>query len=124
MLTTLLYILGMTTTLCGTINLFVAGWLAKRRGPRMALMMQTFAPAIRVATQILGVLAGGKAGIIIFQCIQLITVIGGPVGYILVANIIAGELVAPVRRTAVFGMLQGCIMPGQGIGYLSKFISP
>jgi hypothetical protein len=117
-------ILGMTTTLCGTINLFVAGWMAKRYGPRMALMMQTFVPSIRVATQIVGVLAGGEAGIIIFQCTQLITIIGGPVGYILVANIIAGELVVPARRTAVFGMLQGCIMLGQGIGYLSGFSSP
>jgi hypothetical protein len=38
----------------------------------------------------------------------------------LVANIIAGEVVEPIRRTAVFGMLQGCFMLGQGIGYLSK----
>ncbi|SPQ27116.1 0050d09d-caac-4cd7-b330-12177742f36c [Thermothielavioides terrestris] len=112
-------ILGMTTTFCGTINLFVAGWMAKKIGPRAALMVQTFVPAIRVATQILGVMAGGQAGIVIFQYTQLITVIGGPVGYILVANIIAGEAVEPLRRTAVFGMLQGCIMLGQGIGYLS-----
>lgn len=34
------------------------------------------------------------------------------------ANIITGELVEPVRRTAVFGQLQGTIMLGQGIGYL------
>ncbi|KAL2192505.1 hypothetical protein P885DRAFT_72919 [Corynascus similis CBS 632.67] len=112
-------ILGMSTTFCGTINLFVAGWMVKRFGPRAALMVQTFVPAIRVATQVLGVLAGGQAGIIIFQCTQLITIIGGPVGYILIANIIAGELVAPLRRTAVFGMLQGCIMLGQGVGYLT-----
>ncbi|KAL2160689.1 hypothetical protein VTH06DRAFT_885 [Thermothelomyces fergusii] len=112
-------ILGMTTTFCGTINLFVAGWTAKRIGPRAALMVQTFVPAIRVATQVLGVLAGGQTGIDIFQYTQLITIIGGPVGYILVANIIAGEVVQPLRRTAVFGMLQGCIMLGQGIGYLT-----
>ncbi len=37
----------------------------------------------------------------------------------LVANIIAGEVVAPLRRTAVFGMFQGSTMLGQGIGYLS-----
>ena len=74
-------ILGMSTTFCGTINLFVAGWMVKRFGPRAALMVQTFVPAIRVATQVLGVLAGGQAGIIIFQCTQLITIIGGPVGY-------------------------------------------
>jgi hypothetical protein len=74
-------ILGMSTTFFGVLNLFVAGWMAKRFGPRAALMVQTFVPAIRVATQILGVMAGGHAGIIIFQCTQLITVIGGPVGY-------------------------------------------
>lgn len=38
----------------------------------------------------------------------------------LVVNIIAGEIVEPVRRTAVFGKLQGAIMLGQGLGYLSK----
>ncbi|KAJ4286582.1 hypothetical protein N0V88_008005 [Collariella sp. IMI 366227] len=116
-------ILGMSTTFCGTINLFVAGWMAKRFGPRAALMVQTFIPAIRVATQILGVMAGGKAGIIIFQCTQLITVIGGPVGYILVANIIAGELLATgyaplliqMYATAVFEFKQsdnGWLMSG------------
>ncbi|KAL2148874.1 hypothetical protein VTH82DRAFT_1560 [Thermothelomyces myriococcoides] len=112
-------ILGMTTTFCGTINLFVAGWTVKRIGPRAAVMVQTLVAAIRVATQILAVLAGGQAGIDIFQYSQLITIIGGPVGYILVINIIAGEVVEPLRRTAVFGMLQGCIMLGQGIGYLT-----
>ena len=149
-------ILGMTTSLCGTLNLFVAGWTVKRFGPRLALMVQTLVPAVRVATQILGVVAGGQAGIWIFQGTQLITVLGGPAGYMyvssplfyltpvptrfnsfrfhsirfveenwqltfpsLVINIIAGEVVEPLRRTAVFGMLQGCIMLGQGVGYLS-----
>ncbi|KAK0614381.1 major facilitator superfamily domain-containing protein [Immersiella caudata] len=112
-------ILGMTTTFCGTINLFVAGWTVKKFGPRLALMVQILVPAIRVATQILAVMAGGATGITIFQCTQLITVIGGPAGYVLVVNIIAGEAVAPARRTAVFGMLQGCIMVGQGIGFLT-----
>lgn len=78
-------VLAMSTTLCGTINLFVAGWTVKKFGPRAALMVQTFVPAIRVASQILGVIAGGKAGIIIFQCTQLITIIGGPVGYMYVS---------------------------------------
>lgn len=74
-------ILGMTTTFCGTINLFVAGWTVKKFGPRLALMVQILVPAIRVATQILAVMAGGATGITIFQCTQLITVIGGPAGY-------------------------------------------
>lgn len=38
----------------------------------------------------------------------------------LVVNTLAGELVPPARRTVVFGMLQGCIMMGQAIGYLSQ----
>ncbi|KAK4183729.1 hypothetical protein QBC35DRAFT_542352 [Podospora australis] len=112
-------ILGMSTTFFGTINLFVSGWTAKRIGPKRALMVQTFVPGIRVATQILGVMAGGKKGMLIIQLTQIITIIGGPAGYLLIMNIIAGEAVAPLRRTAVFGMLQGCIMLGQGLGYLT-----
>lgn len=112
-------ILGVTTVFCGTINLFVAGWMVKKVGPRLTLMLQTFIPAIRVVTQIIAVLAGGRDGINIFQYTQIITIVGGPLGYILVINIMAGEVVTPVRRTAVFGMLQGCFMLGQATGYLS-----
>ncbi|CZS81109.1 unnamed protein product [Fusarium graminearum] len=104
-------ILGMSTTFCG--------WIAKRFGPRAALLMQIFIPAIRVVTQILGVLTGKREGMLIIQMTQLITIFGGPSGYILVINIIAGEVVEPLRRTAVFGRLQGAIMLGQGIGYLN-----
>lgn len=74
-------ILGMTTSLCGTFNLFVAGWMAKRFGPRLGLVVQTLVPALRVAAQIVGVVAGGEAGITIFQLTQLVTVLGGPAGY-------------------------------------------
>jgi hypothetical protein len=115
-------ILGMSTTFFGTLNLFVAGWMVKKFGPRMALLAQTLVPAIRVATQIWGVEAGGQTGILIFQLTQAITVLGGPAGYILVVNIIAGEVVEPARRTSVFGKLQGCIMLGQGIGFLSRLL--
>ncbi|KAK4678850.1 hypothetical protein QC764_310670 [Podospora pseudoanserina] len=108
-------ILGMSTTFCGTINLFVAGWTAKKIGPKYALMIQTLVPGIRVSTQILGLMAGGAKGMLMIQCTQIITVIGGPAGYLLIVNIIAGEVVPPLRRTAVFGMLQGCIMLGQGL---------
>ncbi|KAJ4385947.1 hypothetical protein N0V85_007950 [Neurospora sp. IMI 360204] len=111
--------LAMSTTICGTVNLFFAGWLVKKIGPRLALMAQVLVPAIRVLTQILGVLAGGRSGIMIFQATQLITVLGGPVGYILIINIIVGEVVSPARRTPVFGMLQGCFMLGQAVGYLT-----
>jgi hypothetical protein len=74
-------ILGMSTTLCGTINLFVAGWMVKKFGPRTALIFQTFVPAVRVATQIIGVVAGRRNGEIIIQSTQLITMLGGPAGY-------------------------------------------
>ncbi|KAK4221981.1 6-hydroxy-D-nicotine oxidase [Podospora fimiseda] len=111
-------LLGMSTTFFGTINLFVAGWMARSYGPKRALLVQTFVPALRVATQILGVMAGGRAGMVIIQCTQVITIVGGPVGYILVINVLAGELVLQSRRTVVFGMLQGCFMVGQGLGYI------
>ena len=74
-------LLAMTTSICGTLNLFVAGLTVKKFGPRLALMVQTHVPAVRVATQILGVMAGGSTGIFIFQCTQLITILGGPAGY-------------------------------------------
>ncbi|KAF4446988.1 hypothetical protein F53441_9459 [Fusarium austroafricanum] len=107
-------ILGMRT-----LNLFVTGWMSKKFGPRAALLAQIFVPAIRVVTQILGVVAGKDRGMMIIQLTQIITILGGPAGYILVVNIIAGEVVEPIRRTAVFGQLQGAIMLGQGIGYLT-----
>ncbi|KAK8127169.1 hypothetical protein PG984_008277 [Apiospora sp. TS-2023a] len=109
-------ILGMSTTLCGTLNLFFSGWLVKRYGPRLALMLQTTIPAVRVLLQILGVQAGGAAGIMIIQTTQLVTVFGGPAGYILVVNTIAGEVVEPLQRTALFGKLQGMIMLGMSLG--------
>ncbi|RTE79517.1 hypothetical protein BHE90_005978 [Fusarium euwallaceae] len=52
-------------------------------------------------------------------CTQLIAIIGGPAGYVLIVNIVVSEIVEPVRRTSVFGKLQGCIMLGQGVGYLA-----
>ncbi|KAK8079372.1 hypothetical protein PG997_007190 [Apiospora hydei] len=109
-------ILGMSTTFCGTLNLFFSGWLVKRYGPRLALMLQTTIPAVRVLLQILGVQAGGEAGIMIIQTTQLVTVFGGPAGYILVVNTIAGEVVEPLQRTALFGRLQGMIMLGMSLG--------
>ncbi|KOS21224.1 hypothetical protein ESCO_004478 [Escovopsis weberi] len=110
---------GMSTTFCGIANLFLAGWAVKKVGPRAALMVQTFVPAIRVFVQIMGVIAGKGLGILIIQLSQIITVVGGPSGYILVTNIIVGELVESSRRTSVFGKLQGSLMLGQGIGYLA-----
>lgn len=65
----------------GTLNLFLAGWTSKKIGPRAALMIQIVVPAIRVLTQIIGVVVGKNEGMIIIQATQLITIVGGPVGY-------------------------------------------
>ncbi len=56
----------------------------KRWGPRTALVLQTLIPAIRVATQLLGVAVGGQGGIWIIQISQVITILGGPSGYMFV----------------------------------------
>ncbi|XP_044723812.1 major facilitator superfamily domain-containing protein [Hirsutella rhossiliensis] len=112
-------IFNMSTTLCGILNLFVARWQVQRFGPRAALVAQIFVPAIRVAAQIPGVLTGKRTGIAILQASQVITIFGGPAGYFFVINIIAGGVVEPARRTAIFGKLQGCIMLGEGIGFLA-----
>ncbi|KAL8294812.1 hypothetical protein RB597_008267 [Gaeumannomyces tritici] len=111
--------LAMSTTICGTINLFVSAWQSKRLGPRAALICQVFVPAIRVAAQIIGIILGGKRGLITIQATQLITVLGGPAGYLVLVNTIASEVVEPMQRTAVFGRLQGCAMLGQAIGFLT-----
>jgi hypothetical protein len=74
-------ILGMSTTFFGIMNLFVSGWMVRRYGPRFALVIQTVVPAIRVALQIIGVQAGGQTGEIIIQTTQLVTILGGPAGY-------------------------------------------
>ena len=65
----------------GTVNLFISGWTVKKVGPRAALIIQIVVPAIRVLAQILGVVAGKSAGMMIIQATQLITTIGGPAGY-------------------------------------------
>lgn len=89
-------IVGISTTFCGTLNLFLAGWLSKKVGPRTALLAQIYVPAIRVVAQIMGVVAGKKTGMLIIQCTQLITVFGGPVGYMYVI-LVGGISIARVK---------------------------
>ncbi|KAH8889077.1 MFS general substrate transporter [Thozetella sp. PMI_491] len=111
-------LLGMSTTICGTVNLFMAGWYIKRVGLKTALAAQTALPALRVAIQTVGAIVGGRAGIVIFQTSQLMTVLGGPAGYMLVLNTYMSELVTPAERTAAFGRLQGVAMLGTATGFL------
>ncbi|KAL4877789.1 hypothetical protein BJY04DRAFT_221755 [Aspergillus karnatakaensis] len=111
-------ILGLSTAFCGVLNLFFAGWQIKNWGPKTALVVQTAFPALRGAIQAIGVAVGYKEGIIIVQASQLITLMGGQSGYLLVLNTAAGEVVSVSERTGMFGMLQGSVMLGTSIGYL------
>ncbi|CAH0044844.1 unnamed protein product [Clonostachys solani] len=111
-------ILGLSTTFCGVLNLFFAGWQIGRWGPRRALVLQTAFPALRVAIQVVGVTVGAREGIVIVQSSQIVSLIGGMSGYLLVLNTAAGEVVEPSERTAMFGMLQGSVMLGTAVGYL------
>lgn len=77
-------ILGMTTSICGIINLFGCGALIKRIGTRWGFVSQTGMLAIRVAFQALSVVVGGRSGIAWMQATQLIGIIGGPRGYMFV----------------------------------------
>ncbi|KAI3316590.1 major facilitator superfamily transporter [Xylariaceae sp. AK1471] len=111
-------VLGMSTSLSGIFNLFVCGYFIKLWGPRWSFVSQTSLLGLRVSTQIIGVTVGGRAGEIIFQVFQAISIFGGPRGYQLVLNTAVSEVVAAKDRTAIFGRLQGSIMLGTAFGYL------
>lgn len=68
------------------MNLFFSGWLIKRIGPKATLIFQTTVPAVRVLMQILGVIAGSKLGMLIIQATQIVTIFGGPAGYVYVQS--------------------------------------
>ncbi|KAI0197860.1 major facilitator superfamily transporter [Astrocystis sublimbata] len=111
-------IMGSATVLCGITNLFVAGWEMRKYGPKKALAIQTFFPAIRVAIQAGALFIGARTGIIIMQLSQLMGVWGGPAGYILILNTIVAEITEPSERTAMFGRLQGTLMLGVALGLM------
>lgn len=110
-------IIGLTTTICGVLNLFVAGWQTKNWGPQRALVAQTVCPALRVAIQVLAVHTGAGLGVMILQLSQLMGLVGGVSGYLLVLNTAAGEVVPASARTGMFGRLQGAVMLGTATGY-------
>ncbi|KAI0477897.1 major facilitator superfamily domain-containing protein [Xylariaceae sp. FL0804] len=110
-------IMGSATVVCAILNLFVAGWQMRRWGPRTALALQTFFPVVRVCVQGSSLLVGGRAGITTLQLSQLLTLCGGPGGYIMVLNTTVAEITAPARRTAAFGRLQGSTMLGTALGF-------
>jgi MFS family permease len=112
-------LLGASTTFFGVINLFITGWTIKKLGVKSALIIQVFWPAVRLAVQNVGVQTGGGMGILIIQCSQIITIIGGPAGYLLTLNSYITEVVEHEARTGVLGQLTGCTMFGTSLGYLA-----
>ena len=112
-------LLGASTTLFGVVNLFFTGWTMKAFGIKKALALTVFFPAVRLAVQNVGVEMSSGVGILIIQASQIITIVGGPVGYMLALNSLATEVVEPAERTGVLGRLSGCAMFGIAIGYLA-----
>ncbi len=111
-------LLGASTTFFGVANLFITGRFIKRFGVKSALALQVFWPGARLAIQNLGVMTGGSRGIVIVQCSQLMTILGGPVGYLLALNTYVAELTTNKERTGYLGILQGCNMFGAAAGFL------
>ncbi|KAF9701370.1 hypothetical protein EKO04_000335 [Ascochyta lentis] len=111
-------LLGGSTTLFGLINLLITGWTIKRLGVKRALVIQIFWPAVRLAVQNIGVSKGSSAGIIILQASQIITVVGGPNGYVLALNSFVADVVEHEGRTSALGRLQGCMYFGAAVGFL------
>ncbi|KAF2113914.1 major facilitator superfamily domain-containing protein [Lophiotrema nucula] len=111
-------LLGASTTIFGLMNLLVTGWSIKRFGVKLALIIQVFWPAVRLAVQNVGVMTGSDAGIIIIQASQIITIVGGPSGYILALNAFVTDVVTHDERTGALGKLTGCMMVGAATGFL------
>lgn len=111
-------LLGGSTTLFGLINLLVTGWTIKRWGVKRALVIQIFWPAARLLVQNIGVSKGSNAGIFILQASQIITIVGGPNGYVLALNSFMADVVEHDGRTGALGRLQGCMLFGAAVGFL------
>lgn len=111
-------LLGGSTTLFGLVNLLVTGWTIKRLGVKRALAIQIFWPAVRLLVQNVGISKGSRAGIFILQASQIITIVGGPNGYILALNSFVADVVEHEGRTGALGQLQGCMLFGAAVGFL------
>ncbi|CAO2648697.1 Nn.00g079640.m01.CDS01 [Neocucurbitaria sp. VM-36] len=111
-------LLAASTTIFGLVNLLVAGWTVKRLGVKNALIIQIFWPAVRLLVQNIGIMKGSHAGIIIVQASQIITIVGGPNGYVLCLNTLVADVVEHEARTGALGRLQGCMYFGAAVGFL------
>ena len=114
-----LALLGASTTFFGVANLFITGHGIKRFGVKAALVLQVFWPAARLGIQSIGVTVGGSLGIVIVQLSQIITIVGGPSGYLLALNTYVAEVASQREKTGYLGRLQGCGMFGSAIGMLA-----
>ena len=111
-------LLGASTTVFGLLNLFLTSSLIKRIGVKPTLLIQVFFPALRLLVQNVGVEVWGNVGIIIIQCSQIVSIFGGPSGYLLVLNTFTTEIVEYEGRTAALGRLTGSMMFGSAFGFL------
>ncbi|KAF2818507.1 MFS general substrate transporter [Ophiobolus disseminans] len=111
-------VLSASTSIFGLVNLMVAGWTIKRLGVKRALIIQVFWPAVRVFFQIIGIMKGSNTGIAIVQASQILTVFGGPNGYVLCLNSFVADVVGHEARTGALGRLQGLMFIGAAIGFL------
>lgn len=111
-------LLAASTTIFGLVNLLVAGWTIKRLGVKSALVIQIFWPAVRLLIQNIGIMTGSNTGIIIVQASQIITIVGGPNGYVLCLNSLVADVVEHEARTGALGRLQGCMYFGAAVGFL------
>ena len=111
-------LLGASTTIFGLVNLFLTGVMIKRIGIKPTLWINIFIPAVRLLIQNVGVEVWGNTGIIIVQCSQVITILGGPSGYILTLNTFVTEIIDYEGRTAWLGRLMGSMMVGAALGFL------
>jgi MFS family permease len=112
-------LLSASTTVFGVLNLFVTGWAIKKLGIKSALLMSVFWPAVRLAVQNIGITTGSSEGILIIQSSQIITILGGPAGYLLALNSYVTEVTEPSDRTGALGKLQGCSFLGTASAYLA-----
>lgn len=112
-------ILAASTTMFGVLNLFVTNWMIKKFGIKAALLNSVFWPATRLLVQNIGVMIGAGQGIVIIQASQIITVVGGPAGYLLALNSYVAEIIEPSERTGALGKLQGCSFLGMSASFLA-----
>ncbi|KAF2128762.1 MFS general substrate transporter [Dothidotthia symphoricarpi CBS 119687] len=111
-------LMAVSTTVFGLLNLIVTGWTIKRLGVKRALIVQIFWPAVRLTIQNIGIVKGSNAGVLIMQSSQIITIVGGPNGYVLCLNSFVADVVRHEERTGSLGRLQGCMYFGAAIGFL------